>query len=180
MNPRITFDYFQGELLITNLTGDGDYISARGEDLLNFITPHELEYLEHLLGEDLYQEFADALDTAGNLYASLAAKWQALLLKIYPQDQTASPAYYYSPAAGYVYFVYNRYQQSITTDGGQVTAKFENAEMITNWNKMTFAWNRMVSLSEIIREWIVDNIATYDTYSPPVPDPLVRINRIGI
>ena len=179
MNPRITFDYFQNEILITNLTGDGDYVTSRGEDLKGFITIHELEYLNHLLGDDLYGDFVDALDTAGNDYALLASKWQQLLLKIYPQDQTADPAYYFSPAARYVYFMYYRFQQSFSTDGGQVAAKFENAETITNWNKMVFTWNRMCNESTVIREWIVDNISTYTTYSPNVPDALVKINRIG-
>jgi len=175
MNPRITTSYFQGEILITNLTGSDDASTARATHLSYFTTIHEEQYLRLLLGDDLYDEFADAMDALGEGDPT-PAKWSALIAEIYLTKNSLL----FSPVADYVYFVYMRHSMTATTDGGQVTPAFENAGFSASSTKMVYAWNRMARETERIREWLNDNIATYDTYDEPDPDPLRPINTIGL
>lgn len=177
MKPRLKLEYFVGDLLIPNLSGDGDYISARRADLNHYLTVYELKYLEMLLGEDLFDEFSDALDAAGDAYDSLAAKWQALVDQIYPAEQNT---FLISAAAYYVYFKYMRDAVTLTLDSGQSTPTHENATAGDSVNKLVFAWNRCVELSDDLAEWLIDNIDTYTTYATPVPYYLKPINRFGI
>lgn len=184
MKPRITFEYFVGDLLVPNLSGDGDHIGARQDDVNHFLTVYEIEYLKQLLGynflldgDDLFTEFNDALVAADNDFDNLSDEWKALYLQIYPVAQNT---FLISPAAYYVYYKYMRDSVTITLESSQQKPQTENAVGADSTNKLSFAWNRMVELSNEITLWIVDNITTYDSYSPSTPYFLKPINRFGI
>jgi hypothetical protein len=175
MNPRITTAYFQGEILITNITGTDDAQVARAADLAYYTTIYEEEYLRKLLGDDLFDEYEAAIDALGT-GEDPAQKWTDLIAQIYFTKNSKSM----SPVADYVYFHYMRHNVTVTADGGQVTPNFENASYSGSSNKMVYVWNRMAKFTEDIREWIEDNIADYPLYDPDDPDPLRPINTIGL
>jgi|26BtaG_2_1085354.scaffolds.fasta_scaffold25633_3 hypothetical protein len=188
MKPRLTNEYFVGEILILNLTGDGDPVDANQTDLRYYFTVYEIRYLKLLLGydydraqdgEDLFTEFNDALVAADNDYDSLSSKWQDLHDQIYPLKTDDNP-FYVSPAAYYVYFFYTRQNVKIKTTTGNATPVFENAVASESVNTLVFAWNRMAELSDDISEWLLDNVSTYDTYVAATPNLLTPINRFGI
>ena len=174
MSPYLTTDYFTGEILIPSITGAGDVDTARAVELDYFITVYEAKYLKMLLGEDLYDELVAAVD-AVVAPAVLADKWQDLLDQIFTEVNSIA----FSPAAYYVYYKYQQYQLTVTLNSGEAKPVHENASVVSAKIKMVNAWNRMVELSEVIREWIVDD-GTYDTYSVPSPDYLVETNQFGI
>lgn len=188
MKPRLKLEYFVGDVLIPNLIGDGDAIAARQTEMNSFLFVYELKYLKLLLGydydraqdgDDLFTEFNDALVAASNVYASLSTKWKNLHDQIYPLKTDDNP-YLVSPAAYYIYFYYMRQTAQTTTEGGVANPTFENATPAHATNKLVFAWNRMVELSDDITTWLLDNVSTYDTYSAPTPNSLTPINRFGI
>jgi len=175
MVPRITTAYFQGTVLIPNITtGNSVLDTARASDLNYYTTLYEEEYLKYLLGDDLFDQYEAAVDALPPL-GVLSAKWQALVDAIYFTKNSK----YLSPAAYYIWFFYMKFNQSYTTNSGQAIPNKENAVNTEAWNKMVMNWNVMCELTDVIREWLDDNAATYDTYSKPSPDYLVRINRIG-
>ena len=112
MSTYLTVDYFIGELNIPNITGTSPAAVANANNLKWFITEYEPQFLEMLLGEDLYAEFL-----AGMAVVTPDAKWTALKNKIYLTD--TPNGIYLSPAANYVYYHYQRDHITVTASTGE-------------------------------------------------------------
>lgn len=169
MATYLTVNYFIGELLIPNITGTAPAATASANNLKWFIAQYEPEFLELLLGTDLYEEFL-----AGLAANPVPAKWTALKNKIYQVD--TQNGVYLSPAANYIYYHVMRDQITMTTSVGEVKPGKDAARPVSNTSKMVLAWNNMADKAEKIWEWLEENIDTYDTFDPYQENPFEKIN----
>lgn len=97
-----------------------------------------------------------------------------------PVPTGASTVLFYSPAAQYVYFYYQRNAATQTGMNGESTPNQENATVGLNTSKMVRAWNKMSDKSEVIRQWIYDNPTDYPTFAWPMDGYLGKINTYGV
>jgi hypothetical protein len=160
--------YFVGELNIPNISGITVTEQANLLQLQIAIAKYEPLYLEMLMGEDLYTAYAAA---------PTDARMVALAAKIYIENSVLSVGF--SPAANYVYFYFTRNNYSLTTVNAEVTPVMENMTFYNPSQKLIAAWNEMVSLSELIRDWIDENVETYPEWETCAHDELVKINYFG-
>jgi hypothetical protein len=165
--------YFVGELLIPNISGTTTTEQANLLALQIAIAQHEPVFLELLLGYDLYTAYA-----AGIAAPSPDARWEALDEKIYVENSTLDIGF--SPAAGYVYFHFQRTNATATLAGGEGSSAHENFTAQSNAPKQIQAWNEMVRLSELLQEWLDDNADTYPEWSTSEHHIFERINSFGI
>lgn len=173
--PFLTSAYFVGELLIPNLTSPTAAGTANIAELQWFIDAYEKEFLEYLLGTELYEEFVAGIAVT----PTPLAKWTNLKNKIYVISGTPT---YQSPAAGYVYFFYRRNKFSVTTGSAEVQPSHENATAVSHTAKQVRAWNMMVKQCEAIWEWLEEDTqaAIYTSFSDEFHGYLTRINEFGI
>ena len=165
--PLLTVSYFVGELQIPNITGSAPAVTPRVNELQWFIKKYEPEFLELLLGTDLYLEFSTGIAAASPL-----AKWTALKNKIYQIDTQNGT--YFSPAAAYVYYHFMRNSQTATTSVGEIKPGKKSAVYVTNTMKMVTAWNDMCKECNEIWEWLEEDaqMAVYvDTDGEALFDP---------
>lgn len=165
--PFLSVNYFVGELQIPNLTGSAPAVTPRVNELLWFIKKYEPEFLELLLGEDLYLEFS-----AGIAATTPEAKWTTLKNKIYQIDSVNG--IYMSPAAAYVYYHYMCNATTVTTIAGEVKPGKQSAVQVNNTRKIVLAWQSMCDDSEEIWKWLEEDaqMATYvDTDGEELFDP---------
>jgi len=165
--PFLSVNYFVGELQIPNLTGSAPAVTPRVNELLWFIKKYEPEFLELLLGEDLYLEFS-----AGIAATTPEAKWTTLKNKIYQIDSVNG--IYMSPAAAYVYYHFMRNSQTATTSVGEIKPGKHAAVNVTNTMKMVSAWDDMCAECMEIWEWLEEDaqMAVYvDTDGEALFDP---------
>jgi hypothetical protein len=160
--------YFVGEIAIPNISGTTTTEQANLFQLQIAIAKYEPLYLEMLMGKDLYAKYVAEIATA---------RMVALADKIYVQNLTLSIGF--SPAACYVYFFFMRNQYSLSTVNAEVTPTMENMVFYNPAAKQIAAWNEMVRLSELIREWVDTNSATYPEYLTSTKDELVKLNAFG-
>ena len=87
---------------------------------------------------------------------------------------------YFSPAANYVYFQFQKNAVTQTGLNGESQPNQENSTVVMNGGKMVRAWNKMVGQVETIRQWIIDNATDYPDFAFPDSDYLTKINVYGI
>lgn len=137
--------FFIGELNIAQT----DQIAVM-ENLDVFIAKYEKKFLNLLLGETLYAEFVAGLEVD-----PIAQKWTDLKNKLVNDgDKT-------SPIANYIYYHYSENNATKTTGVSEVVAVAENASYTTPIHKMMRAWNEMVLEVIDIKDWLMENTATY-------------------
>lgn len=161
--------YFVGELLIPGISGTSPGHIAAASDLDWFIAKYENEYLCAILGED----FADAvitdmdLDAGDRVYTELEGK-------IWDDD------FKLSPVAAYVYYFYWRNRITESTQMNEVRTFSENAVNQSGMDKMVFAWNTMVELSQHIWDYLIDNAETYTLFDADREFPFEKINNMNL
>ena len=155
----LDYTYFEGGLYIPNLKyndseGVGAIIQAVNEQSLDwYIEKYEIEFLEGLLGETLYNKMVEGVDESeneGNI-------WNRLRDKIFINTGSGK----YSPAANYVYFYAMREMQTQTSSQGEVRGKQDYATVKSAHGKLVNAWNDMVDMSQKIRKYVCENEALY-------------------
>lgn len=151
---QINVSYFHGELTIAQITET----SVRN-DVTSFIAKYSNELVELLLGKPLYDAYVTGM-TAG----VPDAKWVALDNKIY--DETN----FWSPAANYAYWYYQRNLATQTTGTGEKLMKTENSVTVGNGPKGKLMWNDMVKQNKKIMSFIKANPVDYVEYIDPVID----------
>ena len=152
--------YFDGDLRITNISGETITELANLRSLQLAIAKYEPIYLKELLGLDLYTSYA-----AGIAAGSPASKWVDLNNQIYYEDDKLTDLNTgLSPAANYVYFFYQRREVTITMVNAEVKATHENFTSDSPNEKMITAWNEMVRMSAYIQDWIRQHITDYPEY----------------
>jgi len=172
----ITAASFIGEILIPNVSGTGYAEIANLASLNVFIDKYEPLFLKELLGDDLYTAYAAGIAVT----PTPEAKWTALKNKIFVNIGTSPAIVYLSPEANYIYFFFQRNQATVTLTNSEVQTKQENATVISPAQKMIDAWNSMANDTELIRDWINDNITDYPEYLTSDKGNLSHINIYGL
>lgn len=175
----ISAAYFVGEILIPNISGTTTTERANLLPLQVAMAKYESVFLTKLLGKDLYD-----LYVADIALVTPSARFTALNNLIYYTDAALTAlGTGISPVAYYIYFFFMRSQSSITLTGGEGLTQHENFTQYGAREKMIYAWNEMVRLSQIIQDWLVTNIATYPEYYTndayaDLPSEFTIINRV--
>lgn len=176
MTAYLTAKYFVGELLVPNVTGASSaVVTANLNNLKWYIGKYEPDFVEKLLGSDLYEEYL-----AGLAATNPAAKWTNLKNKIYIVD--AENDVHISPAANYVYYHIMRSTITATTAMGEIKPKGEGGvpTSVSNTMKMVCAWNQMAEDCAKIWAWLEENNDIYPSFDPLQDDPFGTINMFNI
>lgn len=157
--------YFTGQLHIPNLqyrSGVGSVVQAVNEYSLDwYIAKYEVEFLIELLGDRVYVEFINGVESGDE-------RWTALRDKIYKVGDISL-----SPAANYVYFKAMRDFQTQTSMNGEVRGKNSHSNIVPAYDKLVRVWNDMVKMCRDIITWMQDNGYPINCYIEP-------INKFGI
>ena len=160
----VTAAYFVNELLIPGISGS-QFSEVENLATLNaIISKYQPKFLEMLLGEDLYAEYAAAI-----ALSPTSGVWFDLQSQIY-QAATLE-----SPIANYVYFKFWKNAATTTLKSGEAQSKFENSDTATIGVKMVRAWNEMVDQVDDIREWINDHASDYPTWGTETVETFTKI-----
>lgn len=150
--------YFQGELTIPNLkfrdidvVGVAAMIQVTGENTLEwFIEKYEGECLERILGKEMYNHFIEGVKEENE-------DWLALKDEIFIKKDRFG----YSPVANYVYYHLSRDSRSQTSLVGEVRAKIDHTDIVSDSSKLVKAWNGIEKMVEKIHRFIRDNEDKY-------------------
>lgn len=161
----IDYTYFTG-LLSIGLSPDTGAPSttrdAEREKIEYYITVYEREYLRKILGENMYSEFIDYL----NSEEDNVDKWEKLLALLSEK---------YSPIACYIFFKYIKEGNYSVTRVGTVTSADDDA--VSPMVIQMRAWNDMVDMNKRVYQ-----LLQADEYEGVRFDPsmICRINSMGI
>lgn len=160
MRNLIDSTYFKGLLSLPDLNvstnNDGFSSKLKSEildDIDDYITRYEKEYLVSVLGIDIYTEFIT------NYFVPIPIqKWTDLVAKLVDSDNKISPI------ANYVYFSYlNNKEVELAFRATSVTKKVDNSNVVSNYPKMKIAWDNMVTMNKELFTWLQENSDTYCT-----------------
>lgn len=146
--------YFVGELQIVNT--DKTHILERLE---NFINKYELEFLRDIMGYDLYKAY-----TAGIAVNPPDVKWTNIKAGV---EYTGSDDRLHKweglakPLANYVYYWWQKDQDTQTVGLGEVKTKGENSVNVSPIRKMVRAWNEMSDQVSSLYYYLNSNPDTY-------------------
>lgn len=155
----IDYTYFVGDI---NLPQGG---SSDGQAYIDrFITIYETEFLQMVLGYDLWKAFTDGLAAGspdqkwidlrdGKQFADLSLqnkKWIGF-----------KNTNLVSPIANYVYCKIMEDMQTHTTSIGEAQNAAENAVIVSASHKIVNAWNRMVEMNLVLKDFLDANLTTY-------------------
>jgi hypothetical protein len=162
--------YFVGEILLPNLTGSVPENQANVNEVTRFIAKYEPEYLEAVLGAELYEAFVTGLAVDPG---PIEQKWIGLRAKLIDSANKVSQV------ADYVYSCIVNYRMTATTGLGEVESTADNSNIALNTDKMIQAYNNSVRKGRTIREWLVENAITYPEYEDS-EFTLSTVNIFGI
>jgi hypothetical protein len=149
---QIDETYFQkGLTYIPNTIGTGAFQEAVINNVKNYIARFEPVFLKDLLGDDLY----DAYIAGISVLPTPAARWTAL------RSQLLDSTNKISPIANFVYYHFQKNQQTQTTQSGDKKTNSPGMENSINSDKVCAAWNEMVKKCADIYDWLEENKATY-------------------
>lgn len=152
--------YFVNRL---NLPQTGN--SAGLAEVQDFIDQYEPEYLQCVLGLELWQAF-----TAGTEGSGLPdQRWTDLLEG---KDFTKQNCAYHwngfkpltgkiSPIANYVFFQFVEEREEDFTLVGNVKSTTENNRVVSATQRLVYTWNRMVDMNRLLYNFLQVNKATY-------------------
>jgi len=149
--------YFRNK---TNLPQTGNTEGL--DDVLAFINQYEPEYLQCVLGYNLWQLFVTGTDGSG----AIDQRWTGLLSGgTFTQNGctyrwpgfAAKP----SPIAQYVFYHYvdNRISDFVLI--GTVASTTDNNRNVASVDRMVDAWNRMVDLNNLLKGFLTANGTVY-------------------
>jgi hypothetical protein len=176
----IDYSYFIREINLPQ-TGNPDGQST----VTNFITLYEKELLQLVLGYDLWKAF-----TAGLVEVTPAQKWKDLrdgkeftnLSGKNKKWEGFKNTDLVSPIANYVYYKVMENNATQTTTIGEVSTNKENAASVSPVLKMVNAWNRMVDMICVLKEFLDANTDTYTEWQNTVFNYRLfrKTNQFGI
>jgi len=144
-----TIDFFKGELVIAG-RGDSNVVQM----LDKVIAVREPQYLELVMGYECYKTFKDAIAVNDP-----EQRWKDIRDGVDFRDTTGrlrkwigfSNTEKISPIANYVFFFYQRAQQSFSTGVGEVGAKSNNATAVDPSIKLYEAWNTCSEMTDTLQ-----------------------------
>lgn len=150
MATLITYEYFTGQINISNVdpnitTEEGNY-----SQLVAFIDDYEPELMSKVIGKQLY----DAL-IVGLSETTVEARWTALAAKL--RDTTSKK----SPIANYIYVNLWDVNQRQTTQSGDVVMTGTGIIPDANTAKIDRIWNQMVDQLILFQTWFFQNESDY-------------------
>lgn len=153
----IDYSYFIGKINLPQ-TGTTDGRT----DVEGFIQTHEPEYLQKVLGYDLWKAFTDGIAGSG----AVDDRWNKLLQGAeftYNSRNSVWPGFEAkpSPISQYVYYRQQEDAASDTVLAGTSTGATDNATRVSPLPKMIDAWNKMVELNILLWNFLYANKALY-------------------
>lgn len=139
-------DYFKGEIVIPNLIGDEPANAAIQQTVNDLITDYEQEFLELMMGADMYADYVVGI-AAGTL------KWTSL------RDQIYNESTWRTPAAYYIFYKYLEQTATLLSGMGEVKGNDGNVPV---GKRMIRTWNRMSDMVEAVWDWIEDDSRNSD------------------
>ena len=133
-------------------------------EILSFIEQYEAEYLQCVLGRELWQAFTDGTDGSG----IPAQRWADLLdgkdftYKKCMHNWTGfKPDDKLSPIANYVYYQYvdNKIAEFVLT--GVVVSSTDKNRTVAATYRLVDAWNRMVDMNKDLYRFLKQNQVIY-------------------
>lgn len=158
----IDYTYFIGKINLPQ-TGNTD---GRA-DVTGFIETYEPEYLQKVLGYDLWKAFTDGIEGSGEP----DSRWLNLLnggTFIYNGQTNIWPGFEAkpSPISQYVYYRNQEDGASDTVLTGTSIGKTDNAIRVSPVSKMIDAWNKMVELNILLWNYLYKNRTLYPEWKP--------------
>jgi hypothetical protein len=120
--------------------------SAQSDSLSNLlfsIAVYEQEYLQTIMGTELYAEYVST---------SSDEKWNILI------DKLRDVQLKRSPIANYIYFYHRRDNEIASGSNGDYMPKMDNMETVPTVKKRIIAWNDMVNQNASLFAWIYQNL----------------------
>jgi len=174
----IDASYFHSRLFLPQVN---DVISR--DDVRNFITRYEDEFLQKALGYELYQAFKSGIEapTPDQKWVDIKEgkefTWYGYMFKWTGFVNDAK----LSPIANYVYFKYMEDKASDITLVGAVVPNTDNGYRESGRFKMVDAWNEMVKLNENLLRFLYANTDIYTEWKFNYSKNLVtKINSFDI
>lgn len=155
MSTIVALSDFRGEIVIAQAT-----VSPVSQNVQWFCDKYEAVYLRELLGSDFATMFITGLKNA-TLVPPVAVdpRWTALLT---PNGYDLKTA-----VANFIYYWYQRDQDSQTMGIGTGQAKAQNAVIVSAAGKVARAWFEMVCISWQTLKYLRDNASTYPEFVMP-------------
>jgi hypothetical protein len=169
--------YFKGEIYIPHAKpGITDNVTEIENDILFFIDDYSRQCLVESLGYKLFKEFSAELDSneANGLKPAADQKWDDLLNgKEYTDtngvlrnwrgiryENIKDGGYDRSFLANYVYYFYEKDQNSTRADVGDVKESAKNAMVVSRIPKVNRAWRQFVE--QVQGKRVIPTIVTKD------------------
>lgn len=149
--------YFIGKINLPQIgTSDGN------EEVQSFIETYEPEFLQKLLGYDLWKAFSDGISGSG----PYAQRWNDLLNGkefTYGGRNYKWTGFLNKPSsiAQYVYYQFQEYKAQSTTLVGDAAPKTANAQRVNPIPKMIDAWNAMVENNRLLAAFLNASVSVY-------------------
>lgn len=158
----VDYTFFQGGILniegaVMNTDSASETNHAIVDSLQSFVLEYEQEYLEKLLGEELYEEFSTYLK---NGKEPAEKRWDDLIDRLVIKRTDGETSVSKSPIANYIYFHYLRHNHTQATTTG-VKADGDDGRLVSPERKMIFAWNDMVRMNRRLTDWLEENLPVY-------------------
>lgn len=156
MANEIDKSYFTGgELKIPQISNVDVVVSLQW-----FIDAKEPKFLSLLLGANLYAAYLAGINVVAPAVPD--AKWVTLQNKLKTVNGSAKQ----SPIANYIYYWWQRANETASTGTGEKVLASDNAKDASARVKAGRAWNEMAHWNRDIRTFLKDN-ATYPEYTEP-------------
>lgn len=141
-------------------------------DLATFINDREDFLLTELFGKELYQLFIDGVANDEPEYLKLRDPFvdQLESCRVIQSKGVADML------AGFIYFDYSRFQATMPTVTGRVTAKGENSSVASfNMGLIQQKYIKALESYEAIQLYILDNLSDYPTFNGVEKFPILAI-----
>lgn len=152
----IDYTYFFGKLRLPQ-TGN----TEGREEIEQLIEIYETEYLQKVLGYDLWLAFTEGIEGSPGGYEQ---RWIDLLEGIVFDFKGVDtlwngfdPTSKKSPIANYVYYKYLEDTASDVTLAGTSTGAVDNNTRTSPMQKMVNAWNDMVDMNNVLFKFVKNN-----------------------
>lgn len=170
----IDYTKFTGKLTLPQ-TGNSDGLALVNE----FIDTYEPEYLQNVLGYDLWKAFDEGTQGSG----TPDQRWIDLLEgKEFDYCGTTLKliGFNNAPIQNYVYYQFLDNEASNTTLTGGSTPASENAKRVNSIDKMVDAWNRMVTYNEILWKFLQKYEDVYPEWKKCTSELFRRKNSLDL
>lgn len=162
MSQITQLNHFAGNIYLPNTTNQ---LSVEGAKATAFILKYEPEYLQYILGYELYDLFEDGLLANTTIYKNIrdgvtyTDVWTGRTEKWYGFATVGT-----NPIANYIYYQLLKNNAQQTTGIGQVNTVAENATRVSPEIPMCSAWNEMVDFNIKLYGFLYANQDIYPSW----------------